>query len=187
MPDPSVWASDEDRVAAALAKIKQERPDLANLQASMEGPLGTAVSGLQRVFSLGKGMTPVANTSSLTGQVMVPQGAMSLSQPQLEDVLTHEGRHYLQQQQAFQGDPWYMHPLTALKTVGEALSKYSPKYWYGGDPAELEGYQDEADRAVAQRRTPMPHPAVERRDEWQKGDIYLPEQTAMMAKPRGQQ
>ena len=156
MPAPTV----ADQIAAAKQRMQTEMP--AQMAGTSVEPMGVVGKSLGALKALAGGQTQ-AITSPFTGNVSYdPTALAGQSQNDIDDMLAHELTHVGQIRQ----EPWYA-PYLGLVGIG-------PRYDYGQDPNELEAFQTESNRAVAQGRTPNPMPAFSAPGFRSMSDISLP-------------
>lgn len=156
MPPPTV----EQQIATAKQAMQQEMP--AQMADTTVEPMGILGRSLGALKALAGGQTQ-AITSPFTGTISYDPAALAgQSQNDVSDMLAHELTHVGQ----IRNEPWYA-PYLGLVGIG-------PHYDYGQDPNELEAFQTEANRAVAQGRAPNPMPTFSSPGFRSMGDISLP-------------
>jgi hypothetical protein len=149
MPDQSL----SDKMAAVMAQLRREMPGPMS-QASIEpGAMPAAQNGGAVALQTDPNTKHITYDPNVFGAYDVPQ---------MGDLLTHELTHV---QQGDQPKPGLWDSLKSLFGGG---------YSYNQDPAELEAYQAQSDRAVRQHRTPMPTPNFSGPGMNTRGDITLP-------------
>jgi hypothetical protein len=150
-------ADADPRMAEIIAKVRQQMPDVAD--ASIE-PMGMVGSFLAPGGAM-------AVTSPFGGVTYRPEAMKSLSDPDAADAIAHELTHVRQVRNHSFGQKTLGGVFEGLKnTFGFGLP-------YGQRPDELEAFQTESNRQLAEHRSPNPRPGFNT-DEWQTlGDIHL--------------
>jgi hypothetical protein len=148
-------ADADPRMAEIIAKVRQQMPDVAD--ASIE-PMG----GFGKLISKGA----IATTSPFGGVSYNPDALHGASAADVADTLAHELTHVRQVRGQSIGQK-FGNVLEGLKYgLGFGLP-------YGQRPDELEAFQTESNRQLAEHRSPNPRPGFNT-DEWQTlGDIHL--------------
>jgi hypothetical protein len=132
----------EQQIAKAKAKLALEMPDVAGIPIEPQGMLDKLAAQIKGAMIGGQ---VGAVTDPKTGAITYSQTALQgHSQPEIEDILAHELIHSRQAK---------ANPQGILQTIG---GLFGPHFSYGQDPAEMEAYQYEHDRAAREHRSPTP-------------------------------
>lgn len=147
-----------DNFSTARAAVQRDMPDVANVPIEPMGWFGSALAGLKGALSGGQVQ---ALTNPFTGSVSYdPAQTDQMAEPEIENMLTHELTHSRQAK----GSSW-------LQTLVGALKPAEP---YGQQSDELQAFQAENDRALAQHQTPGQMPNFQGGGFRQRSDITLP-------------
>jgi len=146
----------DPRMAEIIAKVRQQMPDVADAPIEPMGAFGKLMS---------KGA--IATTSPFGGISYNPDALQGASAADVGDTIAHELTHVRQVRGQSVGQK--------LGNVWEGL-KYGLGLGlpYGQRPDELEAFQTEADRQLADHRSPNPTPGFNTEDWKTLGDISLP-------------
>lgn len=158
----------EQQVLNAKTQVRAEMPDVAN--APIE-PMGW----LDRLIAAARGKMEGATTMALAhpsagGSVAYsPENIGAQGETGIADTFAHELTHVRQARRDYGGKG------IAGQILQRLADKKESRLPYGQQSSELEAFQTEGDRAVAQGREPNPTPNFSGPGFREKGDVVLPE------------
>ena len=151
MPGPTTLSPLERQMLQARSRLQQEMPDVGNIPVEPMGWLDRLIAGTKDRLSPGSRVQALAHPMS--GKVSYSPRAMeNQSQAEVEDTLAHELTHVRQGKEAYGAKSLLGRLGVAAKSLME------PTLPYGQRPDELEAFQTESDRQLAQGRAPGVRP-----------------------------